>query len=165
MQPRRGRSGGLSVAIADFDADHDAIRRIRFAVFVDEQRVPEEVELDDRDPVCVHVLAYSNGRAVGTGRIDLRPQHGGAGKVGRVAVLREARGRGVGNAIMHALHRIAKERGVERVWCHAQVSAVPFYERLGYRTVGERFFEAGIEHVRMRRERADPAQAPDGPGG
>ncbi|MBN1240234.1 MAG: GNAT family N-acetyltransferase [Gammaproteobacteria bacterium] len=152
MQRRPDGSGATpDVRIADFGADNAAIRRIRFAVFVDEQKVPEEIEIDERDPFCVHVLAYLNGEAVGTGRVDVAREHGAAGKIGRVAVLAEARRHGVGAAIMRALHRIAAERGLSSVWCHAQVAAVPFYERLGYRSVGERFDEAGIEHVRMER--------------
>ena len=152
---RRPDGSDLEVRIADFGADNAAIRRIRFAVFVDEQKVPKEIEIDDRDPACVHVLAYLDGEAVGTGRVDLAPEHGAAGKIGRVAVLAGARRRGVGAAIMHALHRVATERGLVCVWCHAQVAAAPFYERLGYRAVGERFDEAGIEHVRMERTETD----------
>ena len=136
----------MQIRTADFGADYTDIRRIRIEVFVEEQGVPEALELDDRDAGCTHVLAFDDtGEAVGTGRIDVD------GKVGRVAVTAAVRGTGVGRAMMELLHRVARGRGLSEVWCHAQISAVPFYERLGYVAVGERFFEAGIEHVEMHR--------------
>jgi hypothetical protein len=139
----------MNVAAADFNRDYAAIRAVRFAVFVDEQRIDPDLEMDDRDPHCAHVLARdARGEAVGTGRIDFAA----GGKVGRVAVLASARGTGVGTALMEKLHALALARGVASVWCNAQVSAVPFYCGLGYRIVGERFEEAGIDHVRMERD-------------
>lgn len=136
----------MRVRIADFGADYAEIRRIRFAVFVAEQRVPAELELDDRDPYCTHVLAFDDhGTAIATGRIDRD------GKVGRIAVVAAARRTGAGRAVMEFLHSLARERALAAVWCNAQVSAVPFYERLGYRATGAHFYEAGIEHVRMRK--------------
>lgn len=138
----------VSVRIADIDADGAAIRRVRFAVFVDEQRVPAGLEMDDRDRECVHVLALVNGLEVGTGRIDLAQ----AGKIGRVAVVAPSRGRGVGTALMERLHAIAAAHGLAKVWCHAQVAAVPFYAQLGYRASGDVFFEADIAHVQMERD-------------
>lgn len=131
---------------ADYDADHAAIRSVRFAVFVDEQNVPPEIEMDDRDAFCVHVLAFEDGTPVGTGRIDLA-----AGKVGRLAVLEKVRSRGLGAALMNSLHGIARDNSLSRVWCNAQVVAVPFYERMGYRVTGKPFDEANIAHVRMER--------------
>jgi len=134
-----------TVRIADFTADHAAIRRVRFAVFVDEQQVPAEIEMDERDAECVHVLALEDGEPVGTGRVDVAKE----GKIGRVAVVAGSRRRGVGAALMEQLHAIAREHGLARCWCHAQVAAAPFYARLGYRASGEVFDEAGIPHVRM----------------
>ena len=136
----------LTVRIADFEADYAALRAIRFTVFVDEQRVPEDIEIDDDDPRCIHVLALDDNVPVGTGRIDIEK----SGKIGRVAVLDSHRGSGVGEAIMRMLHAIAIERGITGCWCHAQVAAAPFYEKLGYRIGDEApFDEAGIPHVRM----------------
>ena len=136
----------MHVRTADFDVDYADIRRIRVEVFVEEQGVPEELELDDRDAACTHVLAFDDtGAVVGTGRIDAD------GKIGRVAVRAGARRTGVGLAMMDLLHQIARERGLAEVWCHAQVGAIPFYERLGYTQLGEVFLEAGIEHVEMRK--------------
>ena len=141
----------LTVRIADFVADHAEIRAIRFTVFVDEQQVPESIEIDDRDPHCVHLLAVDDGEPVGTGRIDLAL----SGKVGRVAVVASRRGQGVGTALMKYAHCIAKDNPLDKVWCNAQVSVRPFYERLGYRVTSEPFYEANIEHVRMERAFSD----------
>jgi predicted GNAT family N-acyltransferase len=137
----------VRVQLADFTADFASIETIRSAVFIVEQRVPEELEFDDRDPVCVHLLVLVAGQPVGTGRVDLEHD----GKIGRVAVLAPYRRHGVGKALMERLHEIARERGLRQVWCNAQTSAVPFYGQLGYRATGDLFEEAGIEHVRMER--------------
>jgi predicted GNAT family N-acyltransferase len=135
----------LLVRDADFTADFASIRRVRETVFIDEQRVPRELEFDDRDPLCLHVLAFDGTVPVGTGRLDL--DYGG--KVGRVAVVAAQRRSGVGTAVMERLHAVARARKQPRLWCHAQLTAVPFYERLGYVRSGDVFVEAGIDHVRM----------------
>jgi predicted GNAT family N-acyltransferase len=139
----------LQITLARYDADYAAIRGVRFAVFVHEQSVPAEIELDERDPHCVHVLAHdAESRAVGTGRIDLDA----GGKIGRVAVLAQTRGMGVGTALMQRMHDIARDAALPSVWCNAQLSAAPFYSKLGYEVTSEPFLEAGISHVRMHRE-------------
>jgi len=96
---------------ADFTADFASIRRVRETVFIDEQRVPRELEFDDRDPLCIHVLAFDGTTPVGTGRLDL--DYGG--KVGRVAVVATYRRAGVGSAVMERLHAIARERNHPRL--------------------------------------------------
>lgn len=135
----------MIVRTADFAADFAGIRAVRTAVFIDEQRVDRELEFDDRDPCCLHLLALHGAEAIGTARLDV--DYGG--KIGRLAVLAAHRGRGVGSALMEKLHELARARGLKALWCHAQVSAVPFYERLGYRTSGPVFVEADIDHLRM----------------
>jgi predicted GNAT family N-acyltransferase len=121
-------------------------QRIREAVFVAEQGVPREIELDDWDERCEHALAYdAGGRAVGTGR--LLPD----GHIGRMAVLREVRGQGVGGRVLDALVERARERGMRRVALNAQTHAAPFYARYGFIVAGETFMEAGIPHVAMER--------------
>ena len=135
----------MLVRDADFTADFASIRRVRETVFIDEQRVPRELEFDDRDPLCLHVLAFDGATPVGTGRLDLAY----GGKVGRVAVVASHRRAGVGSAVMERLHAIARERNHPRLWCNAQLTAVPFYERLGYVSSGPVFVEAGIDHLRM----------------
>lgn len=120
---------------------------VRTTVFVEEQGVPADLEEDDRDPHCLHLLAMRGARPVGAARLDVA----GGGKVGRVAVLAEERGQGIGLALMRALHSLAPAQGLTELWCHAQRSAVPFYEGLGYRAEGAEFAEAGIPHRLMRR--------------
>ena len=135
----------MLVRDADFSADFASIRLVRTSVFIDEQRVPLELEFDDRDERCHHVLALDGNQPIGTARLDLDYD----GKVGRLAVLARHRRDGVGRALMDRLHEVARARGARRLWCHAQLTAVPFYERLGYRSLGPVFEEAGIDHVRM----------------
>jgi predicted GNAT family N-acyltransferase len=126
--------------------------RIRFRVFVEEQGVPRDIELDARDPDCVHALAYEHGKVVGTGR--LLPREEGARAVvhiGRMAVLPECRGRGIGSRILESLIGKARERGEELVVLSAQVHAVEFYRSHGFQPMGEIYEEAGIPHRKMRR--------------
>lgn len=120
--------------------------RIRFLVFVEEQRVPREVELDARDAECLHALARLEGRVVGTGRL-LPDAH-----IGRMAVLKACRGLGVGGRILESLVAKAAERGDRQVVLAAQVHAVPFYERHGFEAFGAVYEEAGIPHRNMRRK-------------
>ena len=131
---------------ADYQADFKDLRHVRETVFVAEQQVPLEEEWDELDPRCHHVIARDlQGQPIGTGR--LTPEH----KIGRMAVLREWRGRGVGDAMLVALIDQARTRGWTEVSLNAQVSAEGFYARHGFQAYGERFMEAGIEHQAMRR--------------
>jgi predicted GNAT family N-acyltransferase len=126
--------------------------RIRFKVFVEEQGVPRDIELDERDPHCVHALAYEQDRVVGTGR--LLPREQGAphvAHVGRMAVLAECRGQGIGSRILESLIGKARERGERQIALSAQVHAVEFYRNHGFHPMGEIYEEAGIPHRKMRR--------------
>lgn len=129
----------------------EALRHIRFAVFVDEQKVPAEMEIDDMDPIATHVLAaLPEGRAVGTGRLFPDPAEPTAGRIGRMAVLAEARGLGVGSAVLVHLMRLGVDRGFARLVLDAQVHAMPFYERYGFTPEGELHWDAGILHRAMQ---------------
>jgi predicted GNAT family N-acyltransferase len=118
---------------------------IRFEVFVREQAVPAEIELDEMDAKCVHALAYEGGRAVATGR--LLPD----GHIGRMAVLKAFRGKGAGGAVLEKLMEAARARGDREVVLSAQVHAMPFYEAYGFKAFGQVYEEAGIPHRDMRR--------------
>ncbi|HET7297646.1 MAG TPA: GNAT family N-acetyltransferase [Burkholderiales bacterium] len=118
---------------------------IRFSVFVEEQGVPLEIELDEHDPACVHAVAFEDGNAVATGR--LLPD----GHIGRMAVLQAWRGRGIGAAILNELMKAASKRGHREVALAAQVHALPFYRAHGFVPVGEEYLEAGIPHQAMKR--------------
>ncbi|HHC72252.1 MAG TPA: GNAT family N-acetyltransferase [Thiotrichales bacterium] len=118
-------------------------RAIRYRVFVEEQSVPVALEWDDLDATALHLLAWEGDEAVGTAR--LLP----SGQVGRMAVLPPWRGRGVGRALMETVIDRATERGMERLFLHAQVHAIPFYARFGFEAVGPEFVEADIPHREM----------------
>ncbi len=130
---------------ADYAADFKDLRSIREPVFVIEQQVPIEEEWDALDPHCQHVIARdAQHRPIGTGR--LTPER----KIGRMAVLRDWRGRGVGEALLQALIDRAGELGWTEVSLNAQVGALGFYEKFAFVPYGERFEEAGIQHQAMR---------------
>jgi predicted GNAT family N-acyltransferase len=118
---------------------------IRFEVFVREQRVPAEIELDDQDAVSLHAIAFDGEDPIGTGR--LLPD----GHVGRMAILKAWRRRGIGAAILQALIDAARRRGDKKIALSAQVHAVAFYRAHGFEPVGDVYQEAGIEHQAMVR--------------
>lgn len=123
----------------------DEAAPIRYAVFVDEQKVPAEIELDDWDSLSLHALALdAQGRVLGTGR--LLPD----GHIGRMAVLQSARGQGVGTALLRALLQAARARGDREVVLSAQTHAMPFYEKAGFIAEGDEYDDAGIPHRQMR---------------
>jgi predicted GNAT family N-acyltransferase len=131
-------------------ADRAGIAALRTRVFVEEQGVPPDIEQDAADAWAVHVLSRdADGRVVATGRLLLRDD--GTATIGRMAADASVRGRGHGAAVLAELHRQAVLRGVPEIELHAQVTARGFYERAGYRAVGEEYEEAGIAHITMRR--------------
>lgn len=127
-------------------ADLSALaREVRHTVFVIEQSVPESLEIDASDAVSLHVVVQdTHGRAIGTGR--LLPD----GHIGRIAVLKPLRGHGIGERMMRALMNAARDRGHTGVELSAQCHAAQFYERLGFKQLGDVYQEAGIAHVFMR---------------
>lgn len=123
---------------------------LRHEVFVEEQAVPVELERDEHDGTADHVIAEDDaGRLVATGRLVVLD--GRVGKVGRMAVSRQARGRGAGAAVLAELERIARSKQLDEILLHAQLTARGFYDRAGYAAQGEEFEEAGIGHVAMRK--------------
>jgi predicted GNAT family N-acyltransferase len=121
---------------------------IRRRVFIEEQHVPEEIELDDDDSRAVHVLALQGGLSVGCGRMVANGQYV---KIGRMAVLREWRGTGIGRALIEFLVTYAQRQGFRHAVLDAQLHAEGFYSKLGFAAIGEVFEEAGIAHRRMER--------------
>ncbi|WP_018657240.1 GNAT family N-acetyltransferase [Actinomadura flavalba] len=130
------------------DTDRAAALAIRMRVFVTEQGVPPEIELDADDAAARHFLARLDGRPVGTARLLDRD---GTGVLGRLAVLPETRGTGLGAALVRAVEAQARAESLTAVRLHAQTSARGFYERLGYTAYGPEDEEAGIPHVWMHR--------------
>ncbi len=133
----------LECVPVSWDADRPVLERIRREVFIIEQQMAESDEWDGEDSSCVHVIARLNRDPVGTGRLNP------AGKIGRIAVITGLRGRGIGTLILRRLLDEARRLGIREPFLHAQVQAVPFYEKLGFASEGDVFDEAGIPHVRM----------------
>jgi predicted GNAT family N-acyltransferase len=136
----------LRVSLADWEQDSTAIHAVRNTVFSAEQGISETLDFDGRDHECVHVLARAGqGKTIGTAR--MLPD----GHVGRIAVYKEWRGKGVGTRLTEYLTEVARDRGFEAIHLHSQAQAAGFYSRLGFESRGEMFMEAGIEHVLMVR--------------
>ena len=135
----------IAVRKAAWEQDSEAIRRVRTEVFVIEQKVPIELEIDGIDPVCRHVVAIrATGETVGTARLLEN------GQIGRIAVLKPWRGRGIGSRMVKTLIDSAQAEGRRHVHLHAQTRAIAFYAKLGFRDIGEPpFDDAGIPHIRM----------------
>ena len=137
----------IEVRRASGEADWQVCKAIRFEVFVDEQQVPAELELDEHDATARHWLACDERGGLGTARVVEKP---GAWKVGRVAVRAVARGQGVGLALMRAIEQEARGLAVPELVLESQTHAIPFYERLGYRAEGDEYLDCGIPHRLMR---------------
>ena len=146
-----------TVRLAQWARDEAALKAVRHDVFIVEQRVPANLEWDDVDRECVHALALdAQGKAIGCGR--LLPD----GHIGRMAVRREWRGRGVGASLLRELIDAARDRGHARVVLNAQVQAMPFYARFGFAACGAPFDEAGIPHQAMERTLTASCEPPTG---
>ncbi len=124
-------------------------QHLRRVVFIDEQGVSEADEVDGLDETALHLLAYDKDTPVGTARILLK---GTVGKIGRVCVLREARGTGLGAELIRAALDVLKQQpSVTEAYLGSQSHAAGFYEKLGFTVEGDEFIDAGIPHRHMRR--------------
>ncbi len=135
----------------------EAAYAIRHAVFVEEQGIPVELEIDDHDPIAEHVLAFVDGRCVATARVYLDEQDPSKAKIGRMAVLQDFRGQGIGTALLGEAIRVGMMQGASVFELHAQQSAAPFYAKLQFKPDGASFDEVGIAHQRMRLVLGSPA--------
>ena len=140
----------VQVTIGSWQTLAGEARQVRTEVFLEEQRIPVEMEWDELDELAIHAVARNRlGLAVGTGRLL---QHApGVGRIGRMAVTRVLRGSNVGRDLLRALMLAATQRGDHEVMLHAQRTAQGFYARLGFEPRGEPFEEAGIVHIEMHR--------------
>ena len=136
----------ISAITTDYKSNHKDICKVRFKVFVDEQNVPEELEIDGFDDEATHILILSDDKAIGTGRILAD------GHIGRVAVLKEFRGQGMGKLIMKKLINWAQDNNLETLWLSSQWHARGFYIDLDFACTGDMFEEAGIDHIKMIRK-------------
>src|SRR5688572_5062658 len=135
----------MRIELGDWQSMRQWAELLRFSVFVEEQHVPAEIELDAFDLLSVHAVAFdANDRAVGTGR--LLPD----GHIGRMAVAKPARGSGVGSALLKVLMAEARRRGHTHAVLSAQTHAAAFYRKHGYCAYGDEYDDAGIPHIDMR---------------
>jgi YbgC/YbaW family acyl-CoA thioester hydrolase len=140
----------VDVRVGGWDELGRDAQAIRTAVFVDEQKIPAEMEWDEVDASCVHAVAVNRfGFPLATGR--LLEHVPGVAKIGRMAVVRTMRGSRIGRSVLDALMSAARARGDREVVLHAQLSAAPFYARAGFSERGTMFEEAGIPHIEMVR--------------
>lgn len=168
----------VAVRRAETEAQREEALEVRYAVFVEEQGVPENIEIDGKDDEAIHFVGYATaesthesgesddgdsnpqldrddqqdhdtGKPVAAGR--LRGADDDVGKVERIAVLESHRGEGFGRAIMNELEATARGRGLSKLLLHAQIPVEEFYHALGYETTSTVFEEAGIEHVEMEK--------------
>ena len=141
----------IEVRTADGPAEVTAALELRYRVFCDEQGVTFEAEQDGRDPEALHIVAFEDGRLVGTCRLLFDDD---LARLGRMAVEPGLRGRGVGAAILDAAEAESRRAGAERIRLHAQTAARALYERGGFEVRGELFMEEGIPHLTMEKDLA-----------
>jgi predicted GNAT family N-acyltransferase len=123
---------------------------VRHEVFILEQGVPVELELDECDPKAVHALAFNDQHCIGTGRlVFFKDGQNKQAQIGRMAVLAKFRGQGIGRLILQKLVESAKFQGSKEILLRSQVNAIPFYEKLVFKDYGDVYDEAGIAHRNM----------------
>ena len=137
----------MNVKMVTSTEERELAYSIRKKVFVEEQNVPLEEEIDQYEDDCAHFLLFNDEETpIGNGRFRILD---GIGKVQRICVLSEFRGNGAGQTIMNAIEDYAKKQDLSKLKLDAQTQAIPFYERLGYREASEEFMDAGIPHRTM----------------
>ncbi len=136
----------LEIKLVDWETDKFDLQKIRRKVFIEEQKVPEALEWDEFDDTSSHFLAILDDIAVATAR--LMP----SGQIGRMAVLEKYRNKGLGRQLLQFVLQQAKKNKLKEVHLHAQTSALAFYEKQGFTTSSEIFYEANIPHREMLKE-------------
>jgi predicted GNAT family N-acyltransferase len=136
------------IVIASSLEEREDALAVRIAVFVEEQGISREDEIDEYDGVAVHCVGYDAGTPVAAGRLVLTD---GYGKIGRMAVLKQHRGRGLGAQVLAALEHEGVSLGVQLFRLSAQLTARGFYDRAGYTAAGDVYDEVGIPHIAMEK--------------
>jgi len=133
----------IKINIVNWGKNQTDLTKIRRLVFIEEQHVPEELEWDEDDNASTHFIVTIDNKAIATAR--LKPD----GQIGRMAVLAKYRNQGVGSKLLHFVLQHAASLNLIQVYLHAQVTAIPFYEKQGFTTFGDIFYEANIPHREM----------------
>ena len=136
----------MNVEVAKTEEQIQDVFNIRKTVFVEEQQVPLEEEIDEYENDSIHFILYEQNNAVGAGRFRILD---GMGKVERVCVLKTMRGKGAGRKLMLGIEEYAKQQPLSQLKLNAQTYAIPFYEGLGYEVTSNEFLDAGIPHKTM----------------
>ncbi|GGH83935.1 putative GNAT family N-acyltransferase [Pullulanibacillus pueri] len=136
----------MDIIIVENEQQYQDALTVRKTVFVEEQQVPMELEVDEHEKSAVHFVIYHEKHPVGAGRIRIKGQ---TAKVERICVLKEARGQNIGLALMQRIEHVALEKGLKTLVLHAQTHAQGFYEKLGYKVTSDLFYDANIPHVEM----------------
>jgi predicted GNAT family N-acyltransferase len=136
----------VNVKVCENEKEIQDAFSVRRTVFIDEQNVPEEEEIDQFEEDAAHFVSYHDGAPVAAGRFRVVD---GYGKVERICVLKEARKTGSGKAIMREIEAYALKNGLHKLKLNAQTHAIPFYAGLGYEVVSDEFLDAGIPHMTM----------------
>jgi predicted GNAT family N-acyltransferase len=136
----------VNVKVVENEKELEDAFSVRRTVFIDEQEVPEEEEIDQYEKDAVHFVSYQEGSPIAAGRFRVVD---GYGKVERICVLKTARKTGAGKAIMNKIEAYASEKGLHKLKLNAQTHAIPFYSGLGYEVASEEFLDAGIPHKTM----------------
>lgn len=136
----------MNIKAVTFNERHEDAFIVRRAVFVDEQNISEEIEIDDLEEEAVHFIGYVNGHPVAASRLRFVDD---MGKLERICVLKEFRKYSYGSQIIQAMEKMIKDNDVKKAVLNAQTTVIPFYEKHGYKVVSDEFFDAGIPHVKM----------------
>lgn len=135
----------LEIKFVDSKKEFNRVIDIRKTVFVEEQNVPLDLELDGLDSVSKHLIAYSDEEPVGCARLRINER----ARLERVAVLKQCRHRGFGKQIVNYVLDYCKNNNIYEIYLHSRIDTAGFYKKLGFKTRGKNFFEAGIEHIEM----------------
>jgi len=133
----------IKICVANWGNNKEALKQIRRQVFIEEQNVPEDMEWDEHDESSTHFLITLDDKAIATARLK------SDGQIGRMAVVQEYRNLGIGSKLLQFVLQYATSQNVKQVYLHAQVEAIPFYEKHGFTTHSEIFYEANIPHRDM----------------
>jgi len=136
----------LKIRLAKNKSEYGEILRIRLNVFVKEQKVPSEIEVDEHENTSKHFIAFYRGKPVGCGRLRFI---GGKAKLERIAVLKRYRNKGFGTRILKHMVNYAKRKNPKEIYIHAQYYLKDYYKKLGFKPTGKIFYEAGIKHIKM----------------
>lgn len=119
---------------------------LRKIVFIDEQNVPTELEIDEYDKCATHFIILNDDEVIGTARLVISDKKG---KIGRMSILKEYRNRGIGSKLINKIIEYSKNIGLEFLYLNAQINAIKFYEKNGFSVKGQEFMDAGIPHIKM----------------